>query len=254
MSGDGSPGVTPPVSPKAWLLVPSIFFGPTSWAGVARSIIDIGLDAEVAGQHRCTTRTVDPIEEWCDVVVAAADRLRGRRLRIAGHSAVCPRLRLVADRLVADGHVVDTIVYVEGRLPADGVSPSIGDPDRRELMDSVVHPDGYLPPWHLWWGPLIDGLIPDEAIREQIWAECRRIPRALFDLPIPAPPVGAEVVEAFLGFGSGYAPSLDDARDAGWPTAWLDGNHVHQVNEPVTVAATLLALDAQATLGGPPVA
>ena len=77
------------------------------------------------------------------------------------------------------------------------------------------------------------------------------MPRALFDRPIPAPMLGDEVTEAFLGFGSGYAPSLDVARAKGWPTAWLDGTHLHQVNDPVTVATTLLGLDAKASLDGP---
>lgn len=254
MSGDDrGPRESPDSQGNGWLLIPALFFGPSTWSGVAEALRVIGLDAAVAGPAACSTRTTDPIEDWCEVVVEAAEVLRGRRLRIAGHSAACPRLRFVAARLGDVGHEVDTIVYVEGRLPADGIAPSVADPQRGELMDSVTHPDGYLPPWFLWWGPLIDGLIPDEKMREQVWNECRRIPRSLFDLPIPAPGIPSDVTEAYLGFGSGYAPSLDVARAKGWPTAWLEGNHLHQVNDPITVASTLLALDATATLGGPPV-
>ncbi len=233
----------------AWLLLPAPFFGVSTWDRVARVLEVIGLSASVVGPEPITTNTEDFLAPWLDEVVKTAAPLQGLTLRLAGHSAVCPRLRLAASALAEQGHDVDTIVYVEGRLPCHNISPAVADPQRIAIMDSVVHPDGYLPPWWAWWGPLVDDVVPDEELRHRVWTDCRRVPRALFDQPVPAPAVASGVVEAFLGFGSGYAPSLDVARAKGWPTAWLEGSHIHQVNDPVTVATTLLHLAAERRLG-----
>jgi hypothetical protein len=89
---------------------------------------------------------------------------------------------------------------------------------------------------------MIEDMLPDDAARARVLSEARPVPRAVFDQPIPAPPLPDTVSRAFLALGRMYEPSLRQAIDEGWTTLQLDGEHLHMVVDPLTVTGALLSL------------
>ncbi len=226
---------------RRWYLLPSPLLGPASWLGAAKALEDLGQATVIADPSMTSTSDVDHISPWI------ADLLRPEipndqlGVVIVGHSAASPRVPYAADRLLAHGWNVDAIVCVDGRFP-DGSAFTVSGPTYGRMLDSIVRPDDYLPPWPRWWGSLIEGLVIDAAARDLVFSEARPIPRSLFDQPCPVPDLPAGIGRAFLSFGHGYHESCHRAADNGWLTYRLDGDHLHQVVAPEAVAATLVAL------------
>jgi hypothetical protein len=92
----------------------------------------------------------------------------------------------------------------------------------------------------------MEDMLPDEEDRRRVFGEARPVPRALFDQKVPAPRLPDEVSMAFLAMGDMYAPCMDEARRQGWAVARLEGDHLHQVVDPVAVTCTMMALVGQA--------
>lgn len=226
----------------SFVLVPSFLLGAETWHGVGEVLGRLGYRSVIASPRPTTPRDPDHIGPWLDQVVAAAEGERDRPLVLVAHSASCPRLPLVAQRLIANGHHVHMMIAVNGRIPwVDGQSPVDADPPLRDLLDGMVRPNDYLPPWHRWWGSMILDMVPSEEIRKRIFSEAKPVPRALFDQPIAVPEL-PEVPWAFLATGKMYEPAYERAKEAGWRVARLDGEHLHIVVDPVTVAGMLLSL------------
>ncbi len=106
----------------------------------------------------------------------------------------------------------------------------------------MVRPNDYLPPWHRWWGSMILDMVPNEEVRNRVFSEAKAVPRALFDQGIEVPTLPSSVRWAFLATGKAYEPAYERAKAAGWQVARLDGEHLHIVVDPVTVAGILLSL------------
>lgn len=216
--------------------------GPETWHGVGEVLGRLGYATVIASPSPTTPRDTDHLGPWADQVVEAAIAEANQPLVLVAHSASCPRLPMVAQRLIDAGCRVHCMIAVNGRLGwIDGQSPIDADPTLRDLLDGMVRPNDYLPPWHRWWGSMILDMVPSEEIRKRIFSEAKPVPRALFDQPIPAPEV-AGVQRAFLATGKMYEVSYDLAKEAGWRVARLDGEHLHIVVDPVTVAGMLLSL------------
>ena len=160
---------------------------------------------------------------------------------VVGHSAACPRMPLVADRLLDHGWNVTSVICVDGRFP-DGRAFTVSEPTYGPMLDGMVRPDDYLPPWPRWWGSLVEGLVVDPAARDLVFGEARPIPRSWFDQPCPVPELPERVGKAWLSFGPGYLQSCDRAYAEGWMTYRLAGDHLHQVVAPEAVASTLMAM------------
>lgn len=227
---------------RCWLLIPSFMIGPETWRGVDEVLNLLGQETAVPKPVRTTPSDDDHIGPWLDAVVKAMPKNTGQEVVVVGHSAACPRLPMVADKLIADGYNVVLVVLVNGRFPAeDGLSSVQADQTLEALLNDMVRPDDYLPPWPLWWGGMIQDMILEED-RERIFTEAKPVPRALFDQPIPVPKLPASVEMAFLATGGMYAMAYERAQEDGWHVARLDGEHLHLVVDPVTVAGTLLSL------------
>lgn len=154
---------------------------------------------------------------------------------VVGFSAAGPRLFQVAAAARPAA-----LVFLDARLPADGVAPD-AEPAFAEFLDALPTVDGLLPPWPDWWPAAIAELIPDADQRATFASGCPRIGRAMFSQPIPAPPYGGPC--GFVGFGEGYAADADEARQRGWPVTVVDGaHHLWPVAEPDTVADVVEAM------------
>lgn len=241
-----------PVHRQRWLLIPSMLLGPQSWVGVADVLSDLHQDPFIADPRPVSPGAEDFLTPWLEDVVGVLPpsdpELAGDRqasLVVVGHSAACPRLLLVAEEALRRGHRVSTVILVNGRVPADGLSLTDLDPPLGRLLDGLTRPDDHVPPWHRWWGSLMEDMLPDESIRQRVFSEARPVPRALFDQKVPAPRLPDEVGLAFLAMGDLYAPSMQEARTQGWAVARLEGDHLHQVVNPVAVAHTMMALVSQ---------
>ncbi|NNF54566.1 MAG: hypothetical protein HKN03_09005 [Acidimicrobiales bacterium] len=252
----GNVGGTSCVVPRRrWLLIPSMLLGPESWAGVSSVLRTLRQDPFVAAPRPLPREVEDFVTPWLEDVLGAIPppaspqeclEQPAPELVIAGHSSACPRLLLVAEAAIARGHHVTTVLLVNGRVPEDGLSATDLDPPLGRLLDNLTRPDDHVPPWHRWWGSLMEDMLPNALDRERVFGEARPIPRALFDQKIPAPRLPDDVRLAFLAMGDMYAPSMDEARQQGWSVARMEGEHLHQVVNPVAVACTMMALVSQA--------
>ena len=149
--------------------------------------------------------------------------------------------------MIDKGRQIKAMILVDGRFP-DGKAFT-ADAHCGTMLDGMIRPDDYLPPWPRWWGSFVSGLVVDEAARDLVLNEAAPIPRTWFDQSCPVPSLPATVGRGFLSFGLGYAQSCDQAYQHGWYTTRLSGDHLHQVVAPDAVAATLMAMVAGMTSG-----
>lgn len=185
--------------------------------------------------------TDDHITPWIDEILYPSVPADDLPVVVIGHSAACPRVPLAVRHLLDVGWDVRALVCVDGRFP-DGRAFTESALHFGDMLDGLVRPDDYVPPWPRWWGSLVEGLVVDKAARDQVFNEARPVPRSWFDQACPVPELPPEVRRAFLSFGPGYTESYDRAHTAGWMTYRLTGDHLHQVVAPRPVAETLMAM------------
>ncbi len=226
---------------RNWLLVPSPFLGPSSWRPVANVLADQGQHVAIASTAMTRRDDSDHIGPWIQQIVDFGLPESGAPVVVVGHSAAVPRLPMLVDRLLEEGEDVVAMIGVDGRYP-DGRAFTEAEPNYAALLDGLLRPDDYLPPWPRWWGSLVSGLVVDEMARHLVFDEAPPIPRSWFDQACPVPSLPETVNKAFLAFGPAYVESRDQARADGWYTLTLTGDHLHQVVAPDAVAATLVAM------------
>ena len=200
-------------------------------------LVGSGAMQAVAAGLRRGGRQVDVPDVPADLdefVTSVAAAVRPESV-VVGFSAAGPRLFLVAAAARPAA-----LVFLDARLPADGVAPD-AEPAFAEFLDALPTVDGLVPRWPEWWPDAIAELIPDAAQRATFARGCPRIDRAVFSRPIPAPPFDGPC--GFVGFGEGYAADADEARRRGWPVTVVDGaHHLWPVTEPDTVADLVEAM------------
>lgn len=226
---------------RRWYLLPSPLLGPASWHGVGRSLEAKGQAVLIADPAMTTTDDIDHITPWIAEILGPDVPDDDLDVVVVGHSAACPRVPLVTHRLIDHGWNITSYVCVDGRFP-DGRSFTVSEPTYGSMLDGMVRPDDYLPPWPRWWGSLIEGLVVEEKARDLVFGEARPVPRSWFDQPCPVPDLPPEIGRVFLSFGPGYLESCKRAKAEGWQTYRLSGDHLHQVVAPDAVAATLMAM------------
>ncbi|MFV0523807.1 MAG: hypothetical protein ACK5RL_04840 [Acidimicrobiales bacterium] len=216
---------------------------------MAEELRRVGHVAVVARTTMTTPADADHVTPWLDEL-AAHPRDDDLPVVVAGHSAAVPRLPMAVRHLLDDGWPVVGMICVDGRIP-DGRSFAESGPYYAELLDGLVRPDDYVPPWPRWWGSFVTSLVFEPGARREVFDEARPVPRAWFNQGCPVPPLPDEVGRGYLGFGVGYEQSRLRARDAGWVTYRMPGEHLHQVVAPEAVAATLVSF-ASCICGGEP--
>lgn len=226
---------------RSWLFIPSPLLGPASWESVAETMIELNQAAVIADPEMTTTADLDHITPWINDILATEPPPEDLPTVVVAHSAACPRAPLATDHLMGKGWPVEAMILVDGRFPDGRAFTGSGD-HYAAMLDGMVRPDDYLPPWPRWWGSLVEGLVVDPVARDLVFNEALPVPRSWFDQPCPVPDLPRHVGKGFLSFGPGYADAYEEAREAGWLVRRLDGDHLHQVVAPVPVAATLMAM------------
>ncbi|SFE90609.1 hypothetical protein SAMN05421541_104364 [Actinoplanes philippinensis] len=209
--------------------------GPSTWAAVARR-----LPHAVVPSFLHLAVAQPPF--WplvADAVTAAAAALPpDAEVVLVAHSNAGRFVPVVVDAL---DRTVTACVFVDASLPAragltEGVSPALLEIARRKADG------GPLPPWSQWWDQdEIAAMFPDAATMRAICDEQPRLPMAFFEQRIPVPDGWDDRRCAFLRFGAEDAKARD-ARDRGWPVAFLPGEHLHQVVDPDAVAEAIRKL------------
>ncbi len=233
---------------NGWLLVPSPLLGPASWEPVADVMAELGQPSAIADPTMTKRDDLDHITPWLNDILAMKPPTAEVPTVVVAHSAACPRTPLLVHQLLHKGWSIEAMILVDGRFP-DGRAFTVSAPHYGTMLDGMVRPDDYLPPWPRWWGSLVEGLVVDPVARDLVFNEASPVPRSWFDQGCPVPELPPHVGRGFLSFGPGYNEACDRAHDAGWLTARLNGDHLHQVVNPGAVAATLRAMVAGMTGG-----
>ncbi len=173
------------------------------------------------------------LDAWLDALAVAAGAAAAPVV-LVGFSAAGPRLPAAAERLGADA-----LVFLDARLPADGVAPTDGEPNFEALLDPLTDSDGVVAPWSQWWSEeLLASLIPDVTLRRRFAAECPPVPRSYFSMPVPAPDFDGPC--GYVSLGESYPLSVIQARSRRWPLVELDGHHLWPLVRPDAVATAVL--------------
>lgn len=233
---------------RGWLLIPSPLLGPASWLPVAAVMAELDQPTVIAETTMTTTADLDHITPWINQILSLPPPEDGLPIVVVSHSAACPRTPLLVDHLLHKGWPIEAMILVDGRFPT-GEAFTVSQPHFGAMLDGLIRPDDYLPPWPRWWGSLVQGLVVDPVARDLVFNEASPIPRTWFDQGCPVADLPPHVGRAFLSFGPGYAQACDQAHQAGWLTTRLNGDHLHQVVAPRPVAATLMAMLAGMTAG-----
>lgn len=212
-----------------FVLASSPLVGPPALGPLARSLIALGAEAVVPVAPADLDAHLAAIAEH----TGPAD---GPTVLVA-YSAAGPRANLLASALDPDA-----IVFLDARLPADGLAP---DDEARfaDFLDALpIDADGHLPPWSEWWPDgVLDSLCPDPERRSELVSGCPSLPRAMFSTPVPAPPFGGRC--GYVLLDAGYADQAAAARSAGWPVVELPGaTHLSPFVDPDRVATLVHAI------------
>jgi len=164
--------------------------------------------------------------------LAAAAVVREEPVVVIGHSAAGPVLPAIADLL---GGYVRAAVFVDAQLPHPGRSWfDTAPPALREQLRGLAE-DGWLPPWHEWFGPgALEQLVPDTAVRRVFTAEIPRLPLAYFEEPAPVVDLAARC--GYLRLSAAYDHAADEAQRRGWVVQRAHWDHLRMLRAPTAVA------------------
>lgn len=214
-------------------LLTSPLLGPTVWERVADTLADAGRHVTTVPPPRDAPHTPEDVVEH--LLACLPD---DRPVVLVPHSNAGLYVPVVAAH-----HDVAAAVFVDAGLPGDDAVP-LAPPGLVEALRGKAGSDGLLPPWTQWWeGTQVAELFPDSATRGRVEREQARLPLRYFESALPASPGWHEdLAAAYLAFGDTYAEERAAAAARGWPTATIDGAHLHMLVDPVDVTRELLAL------------
>jgi len=225
------------------VLISSPFLGPAVWAPVERELReDFGVPAMTVALNG--SGAADPVA----ISAALRERLPQRDdLLLVPHSNAGLYVPSLLTAVPARG-----VVFVDAILPPPAGRLPVAPQRLRDLLSARADEAGLLPPWTEWWPEaVVAELFPNEATRELVASEQRRLPLAYLDAQVEAPAGWDRIPAAYLAFGDTYATEREDARSRGWPVRTMDGQHLHMLREPAAVAAAIMALAARATGADP---
>lgn len=229
---------------RAFVLVHSPIAGPGTWEPVADTLRDRHVATTVPELTDDGSPPFWRQHTRCVVRAIAEDVEPGMPLVLVAHSAAGQLLGVVGPVLRDAGYRVTAEILADAGLPPCGRSrleqlddelPELAAHVRSLLNDGLRFP--------AWTDDDVAPLVPDEKRRNQLLAQLRPPPPSYWVEQIPTSigwpdaPVGA------LIFSHSYGPTVEAARDNGWPVRVLDtDNHLLPLADEERVADELLAL------------
>jgi hypothetical protein len=224
----------------AFVLVHSLLLGPSTWAPVAARLTALGAVAVVPSLIEVADQ--DP-PFWPFVAGRVADAV----------SRLPPRQPVVLVAHSNAGLLVPVIVRavrrpVAGCLFADATLPTRAGPTPAASPERLDHLrtmaiEGRLPPWTTWWDEDdVALLFPDPRTRAAVSSEQPRLPLSYYEQRIPAPAGWDDRPCGYVLFGPPYDRMAQESRQRGWDVEQIPGRHLHQLVDPDTVAARLVAM------------
>jgi hypothetical protein len=220
----------------AFVLIPSPFLGPGSWANVASRLSG----AVVADYTAVLDRGGDFYRAIAETIAA---QVAGRDCILVGHSGAGAMLPLVAEAI---GPSVRCAIFADALLPHPGrswfdtISPDLAVRLRQSAKD------GRLPRWDRWWpDSVLQTLLPDAAMREAFSASLPEVPLQFLEDAMPES--GALPRCAYQQWSSAYDGEAASARAANWPVETLALDHLALLTRPAVVADRLATFAASVT-------
>jgi hypothetical protein len=225
----------------AFVFLHSLLLGPLTWAPVATRLAGSGVQAVVPSLVDVTDADDPPF--WPRVAAKVNDavgQLRpGQPILFVAHSNAglfVPVVVQAARRPVAG------CLFVDAGLPLRTGPTPAASPERLNDLRSMVS-EGRLPPWTTWWDEDdVALLFPDPQTRSAISAEQARLPLSYYEQRIPVPAGWDNRPCGYLLFGPPYDRMAQEARDRGWDVDQVRGGHLHQLVDPDTVTARIVAM------------
>lgn len=137
-------------------------------------------------------------------------------------------------------------IFVDAGIPQDGLSrlelieaetPRPGGQFRRRLEAGERFPN--------WSEEDLHAVVPDPALRRQLYEQIRPRDLRFFEEPIPVTEYWPGSPCAYLHFASPYDLYAEQAQQAGWVYRKLEAEHFHMLVDPHGVAGSLLELAAE---------
>lgn len=217
------------------LLVHPPLLGPGAWRPVARVLAAGGHVVHVPDLRAATGRADRWWERAADTAAAAAG---AGPVVVVGFSGAGVLLPAVTVRLPA----ARSVVLVDAVVPSQ-VGDTAPAERLRSFVDGLPTEDGLLPRWSRWWpAEELAQLLPDPAQRAALEAEQPRLPRAFYDVAVPAPAGWADRPVAYLRLSPAYEGDAVEAAGRGWPVERVEGDHLLPVTRPADVAERIVRL------------
>lgn len=221
------------------VLVHSPLVGRGTWQPVADDLAAAGYPVTVPDLAGAITAGPPYHLRLAQVIAGSA---AGQPVILIGHSRAGPLLATAGTML---GERARGYVFVDTRLPAPGrswmdtVLPALA----AKLRD-MADPQGWLPPWPLWWGGEAElaALLPDPAIRLDFAAGCPRLPMAMIEETYPPAPGWPNAPCGYLQLSEAYGGDAARARELGWPVRQQLCHHLGLLTQPGPVAREVRAL------------
>jgi hypothetical protein len=209
-------------------LLTSPLLGPSVWDPVAQELAARGRHTVIG-----TATSVRSAEDVLESYVAQLPRARGAVL--VAHS----NAGAYVPALMKRRHVVAS-VFVDAVLPPRRGHVPLAPPELLDALRAMADANGVLPPWNEWWDEGdAAGLYPDAETRAHVEREQKRLPLSYFEQTMPVWDGWDELPAGYLAFGDTYARERDDAARRHWQVRTVPGTHLHQLIDPVQVAAEL---------------
>ena len=221
----------------AFVLIHSPLVGPYTWEPVATALTARGHKAVVPELVNAA------LPFWASHVRAIAEAVdsaaRGSAPLLVAHSGAGPLLP--AARQAISGPIAG-YVFVDAQLPRDGRS-------RLDMFGAKVEADalrasargGMLPPWGAGFDEATwQKLIPNAQVRERFRSQLKPTPLLVYEEPLMVFSGWPDAPCAYLHLSDFYSGSATEARNLGWDTRVLAGQHLQMLSEPERVAGVLI--------------
>ena len=220
-----------------FVLIHSPLVGPYTWQPVATVLTARGHKAVVP------VLVNGALPFWSghvrSIVEAFDSSARGAVPILVAHSGAGPLLP--AARQAIPGPIAG-YVFVDAPLPRDGRSrlEMFGSKPEADVMRAAAR-GGLLPTWGADFDePTWQELIPGEQARQRFRAELKPTPLLVYEEPLMVFSGWPDAPCAYVQLSAPYAASANEARNLGWDTKSLGGNHLQMVSEPERVAGVLI--------------